>query len=97
MASPLSAQPTGADQLAMASKSRSEPWWLISTKQPDFLQFGDLTMVLLERADRHLIRVWDKNSKLRKKFTGFNQYPVNPEYRIEAKYTEYDTPKTRQV
>jgi uncharacterized protein (DUF1684 family) len=62
-------------------------------KDADFLQFGDLTMVLLERADRHLIRVWDKNSQLRKDFTGFKQYPVNPEYRVEAKYSAYDTPK----
>ena len=59
----------------------------------DFLQFGDLTLVLLERADRHLIRVWNKQSKLRKGFTGFKQYPVNPKYQIEAKYTDYDTPK----
>ena len=58
----------------------------------DFLQFGDLTLVLLERADRHLIRVWDKQSKLRKAFTGFKQYPVNPKYCVEAKYTPYDTP-----
>ena len=59
----------------------------------DFLQFGDLTLVLLERADRHLIRVWDKNSETRKNFTGFNQYPVNSTYRIKAKYTAYDTPR----
>jgi uncharacterized protein len=59
----------------------------------DFLQFGDLTLVLLERADRHLIRVWDKNSETRKNFTGFNQYSVNPQYCIEAKYTAYDTPR----
>lgn len=59
----------------------------------DFLQIGDLTFVLLERADRHLIRVWDKQSKLRKEFTGFKQYSVNPDYCIEAKYTPYDTPK----
>jgi uncharacterized protein (DUF1684 family) len=59
----------------------------------DFLQIGDLTLVLLERADRHLIRVWNKHSDTRKNFTGFNQYPVKPEYRVEAKYTAYDTPK----
>lgn len=58
----------------------------------DFLQIGDLTLVLLDRAGRHLIRIWDKHSKTRENFTGFNQYPVNPEYCIEAKYTAYDTP-----
>ena len=62
-------------------------------EEPDFLQIGDLTLVLLERADRHLIRVWDKQSETRKNFTGFKQYPVNPDYCIEAVYTSYDTPK----
>jgi hypothetical protein len=59
----------------------------------DFLQIGDLTFVLLERADRHLIRVWDKQSKLRKEFTGFKQYPVNSKYCVEAKFTPYNTQK----
>jgi len=62
-------------------------------EEPDFLQIGDLTLVLLERADRHLIRVWNKHSETRKNFTGFKQYPVNPDYCIEAVYTSYDTPK----
>jgi len=59
----------------------------------DLLQVGDLTLVLLDRAGRHLIRIWDKHSKTRENFTGFKQYPVNPDYCIEAKYTPYDTPK----
>jgi uncharacterized protein (DUF1684 family) len=59
----------------------------------DFLQVGDLTFVLLDRAGRHLIRIWDRNSVVRKNFTGFNQYPVDPDYCIVARYTEYDTPR----
>ena len=62
-------------------------------EEADFLQIGDLTLVLLDRAGRHLIRVWDRNSEARKNFTGFNQYPVNPDYCIEARYTDYDTPR----
>ena len=59
----------------------------------DFLQIGDITFVLLERADRHLIRVWNKHSKTRKDFAGFKQYPINSNYRVEAKYTAYETSK----
>ena len=59
----------------------------------DFMQIGDLTFVLLDRAGRHLIRVWNKHSKLRKGFTGFKQYPIDPKYCIEAKYTSYETPR----
>jgi len=61
--------------------------------EADFLQVGDLSLVLLERADHHLIRVWNKHSDTRKSFTGFKQYDVNFNYCIEAKYTAYDTPK----
>ena len=63
----------------------------------DFLQIGDLTFVLLDRAGRHLIRVWDKNSQLRKNFTGFKQYPVDPAYCVEAVYTDYDTPRLTTI
>ena len=66
-------------------------------EEPDFLQIGDITFVLLERADRHLVRVWDKQSEMRKNFTGFNQYTVNPEYRVEARYTSYDEPKMLRI
>jgi len=65
--------------------------------EADFLQIGDVTFVLLERADRHLIRVWDKQSETRKNFTGFNQYTINPKYRVEARYTPYDEPKMLRI
>lgn len=60
---------------------------------PDFLQIGDLTLLLLDRAGRHLIRVWDKNSKAREQFSGFNQFEVDPAYCIEANYVSYNEPK----
>jgi uncharacterized protein len=62
-------------------------------EEADFLQVGDLTLVLLDRAGRHLIRVWDRHSQTRESFTGFKQYPVNPAYRVEARYIDYDTPR----
>ncbi len=66
-------------------------------KETDFLQIGDITFIFLERGDRHLIRVWNKQSETRKSFKGFKQYPVNPDYRIEAKYTSYDEPKMLRI
>ncbi|GAB4420506.1 MAG: DUF1684 domain-containing protein [Anaerolineales bacterium] len=64
---------------------------------PDFLQVGDLTLLLLERADRHLIRVWDKNSPARKNFSGFNQFEVDPAYCIDADYVSYHEPKMLSI
>lgn len=65
--------------------------------EPDFLQIGDLSLLLLERDDHHLIRVWDKHSETRKNFTGFKQYPVNQEYCITAKYTPHKEPKVLHI
>lgn len=65
--------------------------------EPDFLQVGDLTLLLLDRADRHLIRVWDKNCQTRKEFTGFNQFEVDPAYCIEADYVSYNEPKVLSI
>lgn len=67
------------------------------SEEPDFLQIGDLTLLLLDRAGHHLIRVWDKNSKARKEFTGFNQYRVDPTYCIEINYVSYNEPKTLSI
>jgi len=63
----------------------------------DYLQIGEITFVLLERGDYHLIRVWDKNSETRKSFTGFRQYAVNPYYRVKAEFTIYKNPKTIRI
>lgn len=67
------------------------------SEEPDFLQIGDLTLLLLDRAGRHLIRVWDKHSKVREEFTGFNQYEVDPTYCVEADYVSYNEPKMLRI
>ena len=69
----------------------------IHEDEADFLQIGDLTLVLLERADHHLIRVWNKHSETRKNFTGFKQYPINPDYCVTAAYISYDEPKMLRI
>jgi len=68
-----------------------------TSDEPDFLQLGDLTLLLLDRAGRHLIRVWDRHSKTREEFTGFNQYEVDPAYRVEADYVSYNEPKLLRI
>ena len=50
---------------------------------------GDLVMFPIQRGDRIGIRMRDLNSAMRRGFTGVRSYPVRPEYRITAKFTEY--------
>ncbi|RIK35804.1 MAG: DUF1684 domain-containing protein [Chloroflexi bacterium] len=64
-----------------------------STGEPDFIELGDLTMVLLQRGQRFGIRLWDKASPVRQAFTRLRWYPIHPEYRITAQFVAYDPPR----
>ncbi len=62
--------------------------------ESDSLEIGSLTFKIIIRGADTLVRVWDRNSENRRKFKGFKYYPVNPEYRITAKYVRYSPPKS---
>jgi uncharacterized protein len=59
----------------------------------DRLVLGDLTLYVHASGDRFAIRMKDKNSQLRKNFTGLNWFPVDPAYHVTAKFVGYPTPK----
>jgi len=61
---------------------------------PDMLQIGDFTMFVIERGERHAIRMRDIGSKMRKEFTTLHWMPVQETYRVVAKWTAYPQPKT---
>lgn len=70
--------------------------------QPDVkenrLVTGDLTFFVHTGGDNHYaIRLKDKNSKLRKTFTGLHWYPVNEHYNLNAHYTAYPKARTAQI
>lgn len=71
----------------------SRPLFTDKDKQADLLEVGTLTMKVIIRGEVTLIRVWDRNSETRQNFNGFKHYPVNPAYKVTAKYTRYDPPK----
>lgn len=62
-------------------------------KQADLLEIGALAMKVIVRGDATLLRVWDRDSENRRNFTGFKYYPLDPAYKITAKYVPYDPPK----
>jgi uncharacterized protein (DUF1684 family) len=64
---------------------------------PDRIGLGDLQLWVHMSGDRLSIRLRDKNSPLRKDFTGTKWFPINKAYRVEATYEPYDKPKTIQV
>ncbi|MCZ6696322.1 MAG: DUF1684 domain-containing protein [Acidobacteria bacterium] len=64
-----------------------------SSGSPDVLELGDLTMYVIERGGRYGIRLKDRNSRMRREFTGLRWYPVRSSHRIEGRFVPYEQPK----
>jgi len=58
----------------------------------DVLAINRLKFYLIRRGDRAGIRLKDNDSPQRKHFTGLSWYPVDPAWRIRAKFTAWDLP-----
>ncbi|MCU1286891.1 MAG: hypothetical protein JWO13_3241 [Acidobacteriales bacterium] len=63
----------------------------------DKLQSGDLTMFVINRGDKFGIRLRDKNSRMRKEFSGLTYYKIDPKLRIVADFIPYDPPKKIKI
>lgn len=60
---------------------------------PDRVVLGDLSLQVLRRGARYGIRLRDKNSRQRREFTGRRWFPVQPAYRVIARFVLYQLPK----
>ena len=58
------------------------------------LTIGDLTLFVHLSGERLAIRTRDRNSKIRRNFTGLHWYPVDESYRIRARFVPHDVPIT---
>ncbi|HYU30888.1 MAG TPA: DUF1684 domain-containing protein [Thermoanaerobaculia bacterium] len=61
--------------------------------KPTVLDLGTLSFFVIERGDRIGVRVKDKASPLRTSFHGLDFYPIQPEWRFDARFEPYNPPK----
>lgn len=59
---------------------------------PDVLSAGPIDLFLIKRNDRFGIRLKDKDSLLRKRFTHISFFPVEENWRVTAKFVAYPSP-----
>ena len=57
-----------------------------SAGEPTMLELGDLRFCVIKRAGRHAIRTWDTSSPALREFDGIDHWPVDPEWRIDARF-----------
>jgi uncharacterized protein (DUF1684 family) len=60
---------------------------------PTVLKFGTLLMNVIKRGERVGVRVKDTDSRTRREFKGLEYYPIDPNWRIEARFELYQPPK----
>jgi len=61
--------------------------------QPTTLTYGSLSWYIIKRGNKYGIRLKDRESTARKEFDGIERFPVDPEWKINAKLIPYDPPK----
>lgn len=60
---------------------------------PTIVQMGSVRFNVIKRGDRYGLRVKDAESEVRTHFKGLEYYPIDPKWRVEARYEAYHPPK----
>ncbi len=68
-----------------------------AAEKPDRLEVGSKAAVVIERAGKLAVRVWDAESPVRTGFAGIEAYPADPRWRITARWEAYPVPRKVEV
>jgi uncharacterized protein (DUF1684 family) len=61
--------------------------------RPSMVQSGTVTFHILQRGDKLILRVKDSEAPRRRKFAGLDYFPIDPAWRIEARWVQFDQPR----
>jgi uncharacterized protein len=61
--------------------------------KPSFITWNEMRLVLHEHAGRFAIRVWDNKREERFSLPPLKWFPINKQFRFNARYTRYPEPK----
>ena len=60
---------------------------------PTIVQMGTMRFNVIKRGERYGLRVKDSEAPTRTEFAGLEYFPVDPKWRVEARFEPYDPPK----
>ena len=60
---------------------------------PDIIGIGNVKLFIVHRGNRNAVRLKDPEAKARREFAGLHWFPVQPDWKIEAKFVTYPQPK----
>lgn len=67
------------------------------TRGETVLELGSLRWFIIKRGDKYGVRLRDLESELLKTFQGVETYPINSDWKFEAKLEAYNPPKKVEV
>jgi len=59
-----------------------------------YVTIGSLKLSIIHRGSRYGVRIRDNDSEYRTKFTKLDWFPIDPSWRVEAKYIPLEKPRT---
>ena len=68
-----------------------------ASESPTLVVSGTTSFYLVERNGRYGLRVKDSNAKTRTDFAGIDSFPIDPAWRVEAKWVPFDPPHELEV
>jgi uncharacterized protein len=91
--------PTGGfpPNLTIDGKPAREGPLAVDNLKPSVVAWHSLSMVVLSRGDRFLLRIKDSDSASRKAFHGLNWYPPDPNLSVTAKWIPYTPARTEKI
>jgi uncharacterized protein (DUF1684 family) len=60
----------------------------------DVITLRNIKFFVIKRGEEYFVRVRDSDSKIRRDFTGLKWFPIDPSWKITAKFTWYPKPRT---
>ena len=88
----------GMDLTADGEKvSRSRALASDAARSATQLRSGSLLFYLIERRGKLAVRVKDSQSQARRELRGLDYFPIDPTWRLEARFEPYDPPKAISV
>ena len=64
---------------------------------PVVVDFGTANFQVIERGDKHALRVKDSQAPTRLGFKGISYFDIDPQWRINARFEAYDEPRTIEI
>ena len=69
----------------------------LGTGEANAVVSARISLFLIRRGDRIALRMLDPDSRARRTFTGLRYFPLDPAYRLQARFTPYPAAKTVPV